>query len=423
MSSKIDRPWTPEEAALLTTKTNEEIALITGRSKEAIRSKRRHLALTGGTAQSQTADEPTSFEQDKAAAEGSYWRRQYRDLERKYQRALQEGSAASQLVTMAASLAPQSYNPAPPVRVIKPGNGAPQSAVLMLSDTHVGQVIRPDQTLGFGEYNFDVFLRRLHYYESAVTSILRDHTTTEISELVVCLGGDMVHGALKHAAEADQHYTLFEQFYGAGHAIAQFIRNLSRLVPKVRIYNTVGNHSRFSDQHKMPTCNRYSNFDLFLATYIEALTRDLNLEWHLDKQPVALFDVQGHLFHLSHGDELKGGDKSLGIPNHAVGRLVSSKNQLFGKFGQRSPDFYLVGHLHREIVLPHARGSFIVNGGFPGVDGYGLAAGFSPVDPSQVFFLVHPRHGKTATYSISLKHAERGGEAPYVIPGAFAIAA
>jgi DNA-binding IclR family transcriptional regulator len=32
--------------------------------------------------------------------------------------------------------------------------------VLLFSDTHVGQTISPDQTLGFGSYSFDVFLAR-----------------------------------------------------------------------------------------------------------------------------------------------------------------------------------------------------------------------------------------------------------------------
>jgi hypothetical protein len=363
------------------------------------------------------------YEDDKARVTTEFWKSQHDILKRKYEKALREQAAVDRLVELAQELAPKSYLPRPDVvQTPRSNSGKSQSAVLFLSDTHVGQVIHPEQTMGFGEYNFDMFLARLKFYEEAVTSIIRDHTNTRIDELVLVMGGDMLHGALNHAAEVAQHHTLFSQWFGAGHAFAQFIRNLAPFVPHVRVVCTVGNHTRWGNQHKMPTDNRFSNLDSFVYSYTEALTKDLsNVKWSIDAQPVSLFDVQGFKFHLSHGDQLRGGDRALGIPNHAVGRMVSSTAQLFGKDGQASPHYYLVGHLHRGIVLPHARGSFIVNGGFPGVDGFGLASGFSPIDPKQVFFLVHPKYGKTATYDIELKFAkvDPRGYRPYSIPGNF----
>lgn len=410
--------WTKNDIELLKDKTlcNSAVAIVLNRSEAAVRGKRQRLGI--GTPE--VKPPPTTFTEDKSKADSSYWMEQHRVLKSKYDQALKHGSVTEQLVGLAKNLAPKSYDPFPPYSILKKsGPGAAQSAILLLSDTHVGQVVTADQTLGFGGYNFEIFLARLKFLEDGVTSILKDHTTTKIDELVICLGGDMIHGALDHGAEAAQHSTLFEQFYGAGHALALFLRNVARVVPRVRVYSTCGNHPRWKSQHKMPTDNRYSNLDLFLAAYVEALTRNIpQISWSLDKQPFTVFDVQGFKFHLSHGDHLRGGDKALGIPNHAVGRAISSTTQLFGKYGETAPHYYLTGHLHRSIVLPHAKGSFIVNGGWPGIDGYGLAGGFSPVDPTQVFFLVHPKFGKTATYDIQLKFAPVGPR-PYVLPETF----
>ena len=415
-----DTPWTDKEIALLASGlSNAEVAKRTGRSAAAIRGKRQRLAAAASRPDDKPAEPvvPATYEDDRERTSGEYWKRQFDVLTRKYEKALKEQTAIEQLVQAARELAPKSYSPLPPVQRVSAGKGKPQSAVLMLSDTHVGQVIRPEQTLGFGGYDFETFLARLKFYEEAVTSILRDHTTTDLQELVIAMGGDMLHGALNHAAEVSQHYTLFQQWYGAGHAFAQFIRNLAPLVPKLRVHCTVGNHTRWGTQHKMPTDNRYSNLDSFVYEYTRALVRDIpGVEWNMDEQPVSLFYVQDHLFHLSHGDQLKGGDRALGIPNHAVGRMVSSNAQLFGKLETAAPHYYLVGHLHRGIVLPHSRGSVIVNGGFPGVDGYGIASGFNPVDPKQTFFLMHPKYGKTATYDIELRLANNTGVRPYSIP-------
>ncbi len=390
--------------------TDEQVANATGHSRPAVRGKRQRLGVKPKAVR-------TTLEQDRAAALNNHWHNQYKALEVKYNKVLKAGSAETQIVQMAASLAPQSYNPAPAVHTRRSKSGKQQSALLMLTDTHVGAVIKPSQTLGFGGYNFEIFLRRLGFLEQGLESILTDHVSTAVPELVLCLGGDMLHGALGHSVEAGQVNTIFQQYYGAGHALAQFLRNAARLVPKVRIYTAVGNHTRWQNQHKMPTDNRYSNLDQMLYVYTQALTRELgNVEWNLDTQPYALFDVQGFKFHLSHGDQLRGGDKALGIPNHSVGRMVSSTSQLFGKHGQEAPHYYLTGHLHRSIVLPHARGSVIVNGGFPGLDGFGLSNGFTPSDPTQTLFFVHPTYGKTATFDINLKFAPTTGKLPYEIP-------
>jgi hypothetical protein len=326
-------------------------------------------------------------------------------------------------VTEIKDVAPRSYGTSPACRKSAPrGKSTPQSAVLMLSDSHVGKVVLPEQTLGFGSYNFQVFLARLKYLEDSVISILENHTTTEIDELVCAMLGDMLDGALLHGNEAAQHNTLFTQYYMAGHALAQFFRNVAAKVNRVRVKTVVGNHTRWASQRKMPTENRFSNLDMFLYALVEALTRDIkNIEWDLNAQPFCMFDVQGFLCQAAHGDHLRGGDRALGIPNHAIGREISMKAQLFAKHGKQSPNYYLVGHLHRGIQLPHASGEVLINGGFPGLDNYALAESFNPVDPMQRLFFMHPKYGRTAEYPLNLKFAEVTDKAPYDLPKAFPI--
>lgn len=420
----IAREWSADELAKLDDEAlcSEEIARQTGRSLTSVQLKRRRRNAEQRALEELEELVGTTIEQDVEEKGNSHWKRQYDSLARKYDKLAEEHSVINQLVTDIKQIAPVSYNPAPHVTFAKKfSSGKPQSAVLMFSDTHVGLVVRPNQTLGFGEYNFPMFLARLKFLENAVLSILRDHTTTEVPELVIPIMGDMLDGNLHHSAEAGQVNTLFSQFYGAGHAIAQFLRNLAVHVPKVRCYTVVGNHTRWGTQKKMPTSNRFSNLDMFLYAYLSALTEDIsNIEWNLGTQPFSIFEVQGFRFHASHGDHLRGGDKALGIPNHSVGRQISTTTQLFNKNGVTAPHYYLTGHLHRGISLPHATGEFLINGGFPGLDTYALMENFNPIDPIQRFFLVHPKYGRTAEYPISLKFAEVG-EAPYVIPQTFPV--
>lgn len=349
-----------------------------------------------------------------------YWKGRAAAAEKELAQAQSAKTAVEVLSEQMHELAPKAYAPPPfhnNPEFKKPG-GTPQSAVLMFSDTHIGAVVKPEQTLGMGGYNFELFLRRLKRLEKSVFSILEDHTTTPIAEIVIPILGDMLDGALTHSAESGQANTLLAQFYSGGHAIAQFLRNLSVLAP-VRLHGCVGNHTRWQNQHKMPTKNRNSNFDQLLYLYVQALTRDIpRIQWHLDWQPFATFEVQGFPFYALHGDNIRGGDKMLGIPNHSIGRMVGTTTQLFSRAKKDIPAYYLLGHLHRGIELPHANGEVLVNGAFPGIDGFALSEYFNSSRPMQRFFLMHPKFGVAAGYKLRL---DLGDETPhdYQLPEQF----
>jgi hypothetical protein len=414
--------WTPEEVTVLRSRlTHAEAAAACKRTYQAVRNKRCELGIR--TELPPVPASESSVAQDLEKQDEAYWHEQFGSLNSKYQKLLKAENVVERLVAQVASLAPRSYTSLPSVwKSKRRSSGQPQSALLQLSDTHIGKSTSPSQTLSFGTYNFNTFMARLKYLEESVLSITENHVTTEVPELVIAMLGDMLDGALAHSNEAGQLDPVFNQFYCGAHVLAQFLRNLAPHFPLVRVYDVVGNHTRFQNQKRMPTKNRYSNFDKFLYALIRELVRDVkNIQWTLDAQPYQRFDVQGFEFFCAHGDSLRGGDKNLGIPNHAVGRLVSTATQLMNKYGKKAPNYYLVGHLHRDIVLPHATGSVLVNGGFPGVDEFGLSEMFTPADPSQKFFFMHPQYGKTATYDISLKFAEVGAVAPYAIPAEFSM--
>jgi hypothetical protein len=423
VNKKFCSRWSKSEIeALSQPGTHAEIAAKLGRTLASVTDKRHRLGIKNGPSVStkEEAPEPT-YEDDKQRATDFIWKQKYQELHRKYSKAVKENSLVTQLVSEIQDAAPVSYTPAPVIKQSRVrGKSTEQAAVLLFSDTHIGKVTLPSQTLDFGCYNFSVFLARLKYLEESVISILQNHTTMKVTELVIAMLGDMLDGALLHGVEAGQRNTLFAQYYAGGHAIAQFLRAIAAHVPKIRIETVCGNHTRWQNQKRMPTENRYSNLDMFLYALLEALTRDIpNISWNLTAQPFAIFQVEGWTIHGSHGDHLRGGDKALGIPNHAIAREISTKTQLFAKHTRQAPHYYVSGHLHRGIQLPHALGDVMINGGFPGLDNYSLTENFNPVDPTQTFFFVHPRYGKTAEYSLSLKFAEETKEPPYTIPSKF----
>lgn len=422
-----NKPWTKQELNTLRHlrqdgKSNPEIAKAISRTVQSVENQI-HAQRLPAPVRPLPSELPAAEQDEKARV--AYWKVRAKDLEKALSEAAQSKIAEDILAERVLELAPTSYKPAAfdSTKLFRPNAGreaaTSQSAVALFSDTHIGSVVHPAQTLGMGNYNFEIFLRRLKRFERSIFSILSDHTTTPITEIVVPMLGDLLDGALGHGAESGQPNTILSQFYAGGHAIAQFIRNLSTLAP-LRIYGVVGNHTRWQNQHKMPSKNRNSNFDMLLYLYVQALTRELpTVKWELNWQPFATFEVQGFPFYCGHGDNLRGGDKALGLPAHAMGRMVGTTTQLFTRAGRETPAYYCVGHLHRPISIPHAKGEIIVNGAFPGIDGYALGEYFNSSHPSQKFWLMHPKFGRAATYDLRLDLGDNdshGYELPDVFP-------
>jgi hypothetical protein len=92
-----------------------------------------------------------------------YWRKRAGELERALAVAQESKTAQEVLCEQVHELAPKSYQPAPfnpKAMVKKVSGGTAQSAVLLFSDTHIGAVVKEEQTLNMGCYNFELFLRQ-----------------------------------------------------------------------------------------------------------------------------------------------------------------------------------------------------------------------------------------------------------------------
>lgn len=296
-------------------------------------------------------------------------------------------------------------------------NRSPEEAVLVISDTHIGKIIRPEHTLGFGNYNPKIFLDQLAFVETTVGNMLRNHLSNPIQRLNILFLGDLVEGMLNHAQEIPNRWLVADQVNFASLVLYQFIARLSRMVPEIVVRGVGGNHARWGTQKKPPTENRYSNFDFIVLAQIEAMLEAAgpsNVRFLLDEGAFQVFDIFEWRFKIGHGDHLKGGDKALGIPAHAIAREINATTQRYAARGERPPDYYLVGDKHRAVVAATARGRYLINGAWFVDDEFAMAANFTPSRPFQLFFGVHPTHGRSWQYDLNIT-------APAPAPSAYAL--
>lgn len=306
-----------------------------------------------------------------------------------------------------------------PIPKLSRSQHTPESAVLTISDSHVGKFINPEHTLGFGNYNPWRYIEILQHIENTVINLLKNNIENPIQSLHILFLGDLVEGMLNHAQEVPNRSLIADQAILAATTFYQFVSRLSKHVPKVICRGVGGNHARWPSQKKVPTENRYSNMDYIVLGWIKSLLEtgnNPNVQFDLEEAPFQVFDIEGWRFKIGHGDHLKGGDKAMGVPAHAIGRETNATTQRYAAKGLKAPDYYLVGDKHRHISLSTATGRYMVNGAWFDSDDYAMSSNFTPGRPFQYFFGMHPRIGKSWQYDLMLDIAPKLEKCPYALP-------
>lgn len=293
----------------------------------------------------------------------------------------------------------------PPIQ--KPSTTVSLTAVLVVSDVHVGQVIDPRETEGLGNYNPAVTLARIRHLELETIRILRDRP---VAKLLILFGGDILHGHLGHTFEDDLTLPIALQADLALNFFFPFLLGISKVVPSIEIHGVAGNHGRWPGMRKMPSDRRWSNLDSIFYGSVAALCRHSGMEGvHFDERISSRrqIDAGGFRIQLLHGDEVRGGTFCTGGMN----REVHNSSLRSVQAGQRPADYYVMGDKHFSASVPYGTGAFVVNGSFVGVDGFGM--NFLPAPPSQTLFFLHPGEGKTETHEIRLSSATLPAPLPY----------
>jgi len=281
----------------------------------------------------------------------------------------------------------EALEPYPRYRFTPPEKtGHEVTAVLKFSDWHIGEVIRADETEGFGKFNWAIAQERVFsIVESFAEWIATQRHSYDIRELVILAEGDFMSGNIHEELLATNEFPLPVQTANAGALLSEATARLAVHFDRVRLVEIGSdNHSRL--QRKPQAKQKVSNSMLFL-TYAIA---NANLRNHRNVkivQPKGMMHVEtiaGWNFLTEHGDGIK---SVLGIPFYGLERhrgREAVKRMRTGK----GFDYISLGHYHVPGILS---GNILMNGSLTGTNEFDHSCG-RHAGPAQVSFLVHPRH-------------------------------
>ena len=281
-----------------------------------------------------------------------------------------------------------------PITSLNPDHEEDQ--ILLFSDLHAGEVIRPEEIDGFNSYNFETMCCRLATLRDSVISIKDLHSHAfKIKRLYVFSLGDLVTGEIHNMAETNE-FPVMATIQQTALVIAQFLLSLASRYEEVHYVGVAGNHDRRHDKPR--TKNGDDNWSNMLNWCISLLcANQKNIFFKVPSSPFLIVNVMGWNWLVRHGH-----GKCIsfaGVPFYGLSRKNSALQELYKKRG--GFDYEALGHYHQQAQLKDDQ--VFINGSVIGANEFAVndLAAFSP--PSQKLIGISEKRGVTYTYKITLE--------------------
>lgn len=258
-------------------------------------------------------------------------------------------------------------------------------AVANLSDLHIGEMIRPAETGGFGAFNYAIAQDRMATYATNLIDWVRIHRLGyNIPDLTIFGIGDYISGDIHQELLVTNEFPLPGQTARAGLLIAEFVRSLSPHFRKITFHGVgADNHGRLQKkpQAKQKSANNMSFLVHALVGAYLAELPNFQMVDHEDISP--LIEVARHQFIVTHGDTIK---SVMGIPWYGLERFIGK--EAIRRLGKKEFHYVNCGHYHTAIFLQR----LLMNSSLSGTTEFDHACGRFG-QPGQITYLVHPRWG------------------------------
>lgn len=281
---------------------------------------------------------------------------------------------------------------------IQPREGLGTSEVtpiVLASDWHSEEIVKPAQVSGLNEFNLDIFERRCtKFWQGMLRLIQMWNRDVKITTVVLALLGDFITGQIHEAENAENNALLpMDAIINVQNKIiAGLDFALNNSAYDFIIVCKVGNHTRTTKKVRAASENGHSLESLmytFLASYYRGQSR---IKFVIDDGYHTYVDVYDKVcrFHHGHAIQYQGGVGGLYIPG-------KKKCAQWNKARPAHRDFF--GHFHQDLNDT----MFTCNGSLIGYNSYAVRIGAEYEPPKQSIVLVDKRRGFTGKWPIYLE--------------------
>jgi hypothetical protein len=264
------------------------------------------------------------------------------------------------------------------------------TALIMLSDLHLDEIVKPTEVGGLNAYNREIALQRLQKTAAGAVNMGKNLMSGFNYEgAIVILGGDMVAGSLHDDTIFNEESSMIPTVDFWVDHLAKFLETIADAYGPTHVVSVVGNHGRLSYKPRMKGRTEDS-WDHLLALMLQRhLKSDRRFSWNIPLCADAYVEIYGRKMLVTHGDQMKGGGGLSGLVNPAS-IFDARKRKRNASMGDEH-DHMWVGHFHTYTRT----GKVTVNGSMKGIDEYAFLNNFAYEEPIQAFAVITREHGVT----------------------------
>ena len=277
----------------------------------------------------------------------------------------------------------------------KPGERE-ATALILSSDWHCEEEVKPSKVNGLNEYNLEIFDSRSRwFFHNAAKMLHKEAKSINIRNAILWLGGDGFSGHIHNDLKAS---TLIGPIPAASLYQNTIIGGVEYLLMEtpadfvVTLVISLGNHSRITDEIRVQT-EADNSLEAFIATNLARhFASNRRVRVVFEGSYLTYVEVHGRLirFHHGHAIKYKDGVGGLTIP---VAKRIDRWNQ------GRHAYLDCFGHFHTLMFGQN----FISNGSLIGYSPFAVKIGAPPQPPQQAFALIDSKYGLTVRAPILLE--------------------
>lgn len=267
-------------------------------------------------------------------------------------------------------------------------------ACCALSDLHLCETVRRDDSCGINEFNSMICANRLHEYAESIVSILSRHSNMyKFKSMWIPMLGDMISGSIHLDQQMYNDLSDPASVILGSRLVYMFLKKVGALGLPVTIDAIHGNHPRTTV--KMPTKRQAAtNLDWQLYEVVkDKLEGDTQFDMTITTSQIGMRKLFDWRYVFEHGIGVSnGGEEALEgrIRNMFDDPIYRAATGLTGT----TFDQLLIGNTHRIQFLERS----ITNGNFVGQNELGVSWRLKPITASQAMWGVSQKRVKTWQY-------------------------
>jgi hypothetical protein len=272
------------------------------------------------------------------------------------------------------------------------------TAVVLASDWHAEERVRPEQVNGLNDFDLEEFDRRAKwFFRNTLKLIDKEAQAIEVRNLVAGFLGDLISNCIHEDLAETNQLGPMQAVALVQDTIAGGIREWLRATPKTMRLTVVwklGNHPRTTARVRVHTEANHSLEWLMAHSLAREFAKEPRVRFVREQALLTYLDVHDTTIRFLHGHAVNyyGGVGGITIP---INKAIAQWDK-----GRRA-HVTCLGHFHQ---LTFGAG-FICNGSLIGYSPYAVQIKASPEPPAQAFFLVDSRHGVTVRAPVLLEDA------------------